>query len=515
MKSESPRRPRRFIAQASPSRSIVEAYGLAAGALLILLALQDQLAQANIGQGLFFTSAGVAVWIALRMRLPAVPWSRRLLIEIAAGVVASAPVLAYGLVIHNITSRTGMPDVFFLVSGIIGYVTFRVGTYLWLFWEHLRRTRLIWSFTHAILTTVVLVALFFAGLLTLATWNYTPVRGLLGEQSTPLASFAAELLSRILPLLTIMVIITMMGLIVVLPPAVVFSFFVARSLTRRLETLARATRAVRSGDYAVRVAVTGEDEIAQLQTNFNTMVTDLGQSMRDLQLERDQVAALLQERRELVASVSHELRTPVSTARGYLETALAQDAVPEKLQHELVIVDREIARLQTLIDDLFTLSRAEVGQLALHCQSIDLGPLIGRVIETTAPLAWQSGRVQVSAELPTDLPHALLDADRFEQVLRNLLYNAVQHTPPGGIVVTLGRAELGAVVIEVRDTGEGISPEDLPHVWERFYRASDNGGAGLGLAIVKELTEAMGGAVSVESKLGEGSCFKVRLRVAA
>ena len=514
MMTEASRRTRRLIAAASLPRAIVEAYGLAAGALLILLALQDELAQVNIDQGLFFTSAGVAVWIALRMRLPAGRWYRRLLIEIVAGLIASAPVLAYGIVIRNITSLTGMPDVFFLLSGIIGYVSFRVGAHLWLFWERLRRKRLIWSFTHAILTTVVLVALFFVAFMTLVTWNYAPVRGLLAEQPSPLASFAAELVSRVLPLLTIMVVLTAFALVVVLPPAVVFSFFVARSLTRRLETLARATRVVRSGDYAAHVAVLGEDEIAQLQTDFNTMVTDLDRSMRDLQAQHDQVAALLQERRELVASVSHELRTPVSTARGYLETALAQDAVPETLQHDLAIVDREIARLQTLIDDLFTLSRAEVGQLALHCQPIDLGRLIGRVIETTAPLAWQSGRVQVSAEVPANLPHALIDADRFEQVLRNLLHNAIRHTPPGGIVVTLGRAEADAVVIEVRDTGEGIAPEDLPHVWERFYRANDNGGAGLGLAIVKELTEAMGGAVSVESKLGEGSCFTVRLPVA-
>ncbi len=514
MKAESSRRPWRFVAQASVWRAIAEAYALAAVALLILLAMRDELAPVNIDQGLFFTSAGVAVWIALRMRLPAARWYRRWLIEIAAGMIASSPVLAYGIVIRNITTLTGAPDVFFLLSGIIGYVSFRVGAYLWLFWEHLRRKRLIWSFTHAILTTVVLVALFFVALMTLVTWNYSPVRGLLSEQPSPLASFAAELVSRILPLLTIMVVLTAIALLVVLPPAVVFSFFVARSLTRRLETLARATRAVRSGDYATQVAVTGEDEIAQLQTNFNTMVADLDRSMHDLQAERDQVTALLKERRALVASVSHELRTPVSTARGYLETALNQDAIPEKLQHDLAIVDREIARLQTLIDDLFTLSRAEVGQLVLHCQPIDLGPLVSRVIETTAPLAWQSGRVQVSAEVPADLPCALIDAARFEQVLRNLLHNAIRHTPPGGIVVTIGRSEASTVMIEVRDTGEGIAPDDLPHVWERFYRAGANGGVGLGLAIVKELVEAMGGSVSVESKLGEGSCFTVRLPVA-
>jgi signal transduction histidine kinase len=503
----------RFIAQASLWRAMAEAYALAAAALLILLVLRAELAPVNIDQGLFFTSAGVAVWMALRLRVPAGRWYRRLLIEITAGSIASAPVLLYGILIRSITSIDALPDVFFLLSGIVGYVSFRVGARLWLFWERLRRKRLIWSFTHAILITVVLVALFFVGVLTLATWNYSPVRGLLAEQPSPLASFAAELLSRILPLLTIMVIMTVMALAIVLPPAIVFSFFVARSLTRRLETLARATRTVRAGDYSVRVSISGEDEIAQLQTNFNTMLADLDRSRRDLQAERDQVAALLKERRELIASVSHELRTPVSTARGYLETTLAQADVPEQLQHDLAIVDREIARLQALIDDLFTLSRAEVGQLALHCQPIDLRPLIGRMIETTAPLAWRSGRVQVSAEVPDDLPGALIDEGRFEQVLRNLLHNAVRHTPPGGIVVTIGRAEAAAVVIEVRDTGEGIAPADLPQVWERFYRAGENGGAGLGLAIVKELSEAMGGSVSVESQLGAGSCFTVRLPV--
>jgi signal transduction histidine kinase len=514
MKAESALRQWRFIAQVGLLRAILEAYGLAALALVILLALREELAPVNIDQGWFFTSAGVAVWMALRLRVPTGRWYRRLLIEIAAGLIASAPVLLYGILIRSITSIEALPDVFFALSGIIGYASFRVGAYLWLFWGRLRRKRLIWSFTHAILTTVVLVALFFVGLLTLATWNYAPVRGLLAEQPSPLASFAAELLSRILPLLTIMVVMTAMALVIVLPPAVVFSFFVARSLTKRLETLARATRTVRAGDYSVRVNAAGEDEIAQLQTNFNMMVTDLDRSMRDLQAERDQVTALLNERRALIASVSHELRTPVSTARGYLETTLAQADVPERLQHDLEIVDREITRLQTLIDDLFTLSRAEVKQLELHCQPIALGPLMGRLVKTTAPLAWQNGRVQVSAEVPDDLPLVLIDEGRFEQVLRNLLHNAVRHTPPGGIVVTIGRAEADAVVIEVRDTGAGIAPDDLPHVWERFYRAGEHGGAGLGLAIVKELTEAMGGSVSVGSKLGEGSCFTVRLPAA-
>src|SRR5512147_2094680 len=134
MKAESARRSIRLIAQAGPLRAVLEAYGLAAAALVILLALRGELARVNLDQGLFFTSAGVAVWMALRLRLPAGRWYHRLRTEIGAGLMASAPVLLYGVVVRNITSINSLPDSFFLLSGIVGYVSFRVGTYLWLFW---------------------------------------------------------------------------------------------------------------------------------------------------------------------------------------------------------------------------------------------------------------------------------------------------------------------------------------------------------------------------------------------
>jgi signal transduction histidine kinase len=145
-------------------------------------------------------------------------------------------------------------------------------------------------------------------------------------------------------------------------------------------------------------------------------------------------------------------------------------------------------------------------------------PLIRRLVEAVASLAWQLGQVQVLAELPDVLPRALVDPARLEQVLSNLLRNAIRHTPPGGIVAVVASEEVERVRIEVRDTGEGISAEDLPHIWERFYRGRDSAaregaerGAGLGLALVKELTEVMGGTVAVESTPGEGSCFTVRV----
>jgi signal transduction histidine kinase len=140
------------------------------------------------------------------------------------------------------------------------------------------------------------------------------------------------------------------------------------------------------------------------------------------------------------------------------------------------------------------------------------------MVDAVAPLAWQSGQVQVSAQLPEGLPAAEVDPARLEQVLANLLRNAVRHTPPGGIVVVSAAEEARSVRIEVRDTGEGISPADLPHIWERFYRGRDvvaregeTRGAGLGLALVKELVETMRGEVAVESTAGEGSRFTVRV----
>ena len=509
-----------FIANVSPFRALLEAYALGAMSLLILLSLQTELAAVVVQQGLFFIGAGVGVWTALRMRPPAGRWYRRLSIEFVIGGCAAGAAVALMLTFRPAPLSVAWVGTFFLLIGAIGFVVFRVGVRVWLFWDRLRRKRLIWSFTHAILTTVVILALLFVVALTLFSAIMLPPSELLAPQASPFASFAAQVLNRFLPLASIMVVFTVIGLALVLPPAIVFSYFVARNLTKRLERLAVATHQVQAGDYTVRIDAAGQDEIAQLQSDFNAMTAALDRSVREVQAERDRVAALLNERRELIASVSHELRTPVSTLRGYLESALSNwdTTPPETLRHDLTIMDREADRLQTLIDDLFTLARAEVGQLTLVCQPIDLGALTLRVVDTLAPLAWQTSRVQVAAEVQSNVRapvRAIADEGRLDQVLRNLIHNSLRHTPPGGIVAVIVRPDQPAATIEVRDTGEGISPEDLPHVWERFYQAENSrgrgDGAGLGLALVKELIEAMGGTVSVTSKLGEGSCFTVSL----
>jgi signal transduction histidine kinase/ligand-binding sensor domain-containing protein len=255
----------------------------------------------------------------------------------------------------------------------------------------------------------------------------------------------------------------------------------------------------------------------------------LEQTMWAVQKERDRIAALLETRRQLVACISHDLRAPVTLLRGHLEAVLEPGrapaaAGPDGMQawiagerQRLEVMLQELAHLQTLLDDLFTLSRLEVGQLALRPAAMDVAPVARRAVSSIAWPAWQQGRVTVDLEVPEAGLWAVADEQRLLQVLMNLLQNAVRHTLPGGLVaVSLGGSE-DHIDIQVRDTGEGIRPDDLPYIWERFYQGSSacTGGTGLGLALVKELTEAMGGSVGVSSTPGEGSCFTLILPRAA
>ncbi len=180
--------------------------------------------------------------------------------------------------------------------------------------------------------------------------------------SVQMVNSAKWLESLILSLLVGLTILTGMALALVLPPSALFSYLFARRIIQRIEMLVSATSALRKGNYSTRVPVSGEDEIARLQANFNAMAADLEHTMRELQEERDAVATLLKARRELIASVSHELRTPIATLRGYLESTRTHwsDTPPPTLRQDLQIMEQETMRLQALIDDLFTLARAEV-----------------------------------------------------------------------------------------------------------------------------------------------------------
>jgi signal transduction histidine kinase len=302
-----------------------------------------------------------------------------------------------------------------------------------------------------------------------------------------------------------------------LASASLVAYLLSRRIVGRLERLGAAAGALAAGDVSARVDPGPDDEVGLLGRRFNAMAGDLQRTLAELKAERDRVAGLLEARRQLVAGVSHELRTPVATVRGYLESTLRRDGtLGADLRADLETTEREVIRLQRLIDDLFTLSRAEVGRLELRATAVDVGGIVRRAVETAAPLVWRQRQVRVLADVGPEVPPAHADPQRVEQILGNLLANAARHTPPGGLVAAVVRAEAEAVVLEVRDTGDGIPADDLPHVFERFYRGRDadatgDGGVGLGLALVKELAEAMGGTVGAASTPGEGSRFSVRL----
>jgi len=511
---------RRFWLAASPIQALGEAWLIGLLVAFGLSRLVGQVTPFTLNSGALLLCGLSGIWAVLRLRLPAGSFVRQTIYEIVSGTALAAAMLALRLLVRAFGLETiwtqsswGLTAASVLLAATgVGYIIARAVLRIWLMWDGLRRRRLRWSLTHAHLLVVALGTVIIVAGLFVASNIAAPI-----DTGGPLVRLVSGFLRTVFPTIGVIAIFVGAALVVVLPPSALFSFLVARQTTRRLETLAATAKAVRGGDYHARVPVVGEDEVAHLQADFNAMADELAHTLADLQVQRDTVTRLLAARREMIASVSHELRTPVATARAMLETSLAHrgDAPPAAIWRDLEVMDGEMARLQGLIDDLFLLARAEAGGLQLDCRPTDVTPVARRMVDALAPLAWQGSRVEVSADLPPDLPLVRADGERLGQVLANLLRNAVHHTEPGGIVAVRLRAEPAAVVVEVRDTGAGIPPEELPHIWERFYRGASErargDGAGLGLALVKELTEAMGGSVAVESTVGQGSCFTIRL----
>ena len=273
-------------------------------------------------------------------------------------------------------------------------------------------------------------------------------------------------------------------------------------LVRPLEALTGAAHRMRDGDGAVQVAVTGRDEIARLATAFN-----------DMSERRRQVEAL---RQAMVGDIAHEMRTPVTNIRGWLEAA-EEGVVP--LDRELMSsLLEEALLLQHVIEDLQDLSAADAGELRLHPERVDLRDLLGQVAGMHRAAADRGG-VTLAVDAAPDL-ELVADPIRLRQAVGNLVANALRHTPPGGRVTLSGRvrrenndaAAAAGVLIEVVDSGSGIAADDLPWVFERFWRAEksrnrSSGGSGLGLSIVRKLAEAHGGAATVASVAGRGSTF--------
>ena len=298
-----------------------------------------------------------------------------------------------------------------------------------------------------------------------------------------------------------------------IPVGTVIGLRRARGIAQPVANLAEAASAIAAGDLAVRADVKGEDEIAALGRSFNRMADRLQDSLRTEAEARARAEQLLAANRELVANVSHELRTPVALVRSHLE-ALESD--PDRFEDYVTIALRETDRLERLVNDLFQLSRLEHKIVKLEREPFDGSAAAREAYESLAEPARRTAGITMMVEVGDGDLRGLGDRARLVQVLQNLIRNAIRFTPEGGIILVGAQAEDGRIAFTVRDTGIGIAPEDLPRVFDRFYRSDSSrnrqsGGAGLGLAIAKELIEQMGGTIDVESELEEGTVFTIRL----
>jgi two-component system sensor histidine kinase BaeS len=286
----------------------------------------------------------------------------------------------------------------------------------------------------------------------------------------------------------------------------VVSILVSRRVVLPVQEMQAASQRIAAGQYGERVGVPGDpssddlDELGRLALCFNRMATQL-----------EQIETM---RRELIANVAHELRTPLSAIKGYMEGLI--DGVLPAEAATFQQVSREADRLQRLVRDLQELSRVEAGALALDPRASPVHRLVDAAVTRLARQFEEKG-VALDVDLASDLPAVRADEDRIGQVLLNLVGNALQFTPPGGRVRIHARREGEMVCLAIEDTGIGIPPEHLPHLFERFYRVDKSrsragGGSGIGLTIAKHLVEAHGGTISAESEgPGRGSVFSFTL----
>lgn len=271
--------------------------------------------------------------------------------------------------------------------------------------------------------------------------------------------------------------------------ALALGFILFRQMTAPLDALEQATRQIAAGDLKARATVRGEDEISRLGRSFNVMVD---------RLEHSETA-----RRNLLADIAHELRNPLGVIQSHLEAML--DGVFPTTAEQIASLHDETMLLTRIVDDLRDLALADAGQLGLHRAPTNLAALVERTTEAFQARASEHGSA-LECEIAGDRSLVNLDAERIEQVLRNLISNALQYSPAGSRVTVRYTVDGGSARVNVSDTGPGIPAEDLAHVFERFWRADKSrsrllGGSGLGLAIAHQWVEAHGGKIGVTSQI--------------
>lgn len=279
--------------------------------------------------------------------------------------------------------------------------------------------------------------------------------------------------------------------------ALILALVLSQTVTRPLRELVRATRAMATGDLRQSVPVRTRDELGELAAAFNQLSADLARAT-DL-------------RRQMTADIAHELRTPITVLSGYLESM--HDGSLQATPERIALLEQEVQTLNRLVSDLRTLSLADAGELSLLMKETSPRELLERTAASFARLAEEK---EIVLKVDATDGRVRVDAERMTQVLSNLVSNALRYTPQGG-TIALGSERRGEkTILTVRDNGAGIAPQDLPHIFDRFYRADASrsqaeGESGLGLAIARSLVLAQGGEISVKSELGSGTTIEIEL----
>jgi signal transduction histidine kinase len=401
----------------------------------------------------------------------------RVLLFVAAGGVA-ATLIGLLLVQLLMTPPAGEVAEFALFFGVTGAVALAGG---WLAIEGLERTRFASLRTKAALSALVASVASLASVLAMAALMFIST-------------------GHDLPVL-----VAVLSFAAIVSAAI--AYLHAGRVSGRVTALTESVEALARGEAVRGGGRSGDAELDRLDASIAELSAQLAEAA-------DQRERLDRERRELTAAISHDLRTPLASVRASVE-ALADDLVPpDEVPRYLGRVERDVERLERLIEDLFELAQMDAGAMQLDRRPLPIAEIAADVLDAMRPLAGERG-VALEFAVEEEPPPIPVDGSRIERVIGNLLRNAIEHTSAGDTVrVSLGR-DNGSAWVEVRDTGEGIPAADLERVWERFVSgSSERGGTGLGLAIVRGIVQAHAGSVDVESSLGEGSVFTVRLPVA-
>jgi signal transduction histidine kinase len=291
--------------------------------------------------------------------------------------------------------------------------------------------------------------------------------------------------------------------------AMVLGYFLSTAITDRIELLEQAANSLAAGDLHSRVEIIGDDEVASLGKTFNQMA-------EQLKIATDKEQELKELRSDLIAWVSHDLQTPLTSIQAILE-ALSDGILdnPEEEKRYLETAQRNVQTLSALIDDLFQMAQIDAGGLPINQSLNSLSDLISDTLESFSQIA-QKRDLSITGNVDADVDPVYMDVQLIGRVLDNLVSNAIRFTPAGGSINITAQRKGEKANIIVQDTGEGIPPEDIPHVFESFYRGEKSrsratGGAGLGLAIAQGIIQAHGGDIQIDSEIGVGTSFNITL----